>query len=468
MRVLIKNGIVVNADGQAKQDLLIESGIVRQLGTDISPQLPCEEIDASGCYVFPGGVDVHTHFNIDVGIARSCDDFFTGTRAAACGGTTTIIDHMGFGPNGCRLRHQLEVYRGYAAHKAVIDYSFHGVIQHINHAILDEIPMMVEEGLSSFKLYLTYQYKLNDDEVLQALRRLHESGALTTVHPENDAAIASKRAEFIAAGLTAPRYHALSRPLECEAEAIARMINLAQIAGNAPLYIVHLSNGLGLDYLRLARANHQPVWVETCPQYLLLDERSYDTEDGMKFILSPPLRNVREQDKLWCGISDGAIDVVATGDIDTCVAQFIMNKYNMSADDCLTMLNKKSGVLALSDGVSSDFRDLDAAAEKGNEAAQLALDKFAYEVRKYIGAYAAALGGVDCIVFTAGVGENSGSMRASICDGLEYLGVKLDPEKNKLRGEEVVISTSDSKVTVWVIPTNEELMIAQDTAALTR
>ena len=156
------------------------------------------------------------------------------------------------------------------------------------------------------------------------------------------------------------------------------------------------------------------------------------------------------------------------GDIDTCVAQFIMNKYNMSADDCLTMLNKKSGVLALSDGVSSDFRDLDAAAEKGNEAAQLALDKFAYEVRKYIGAYAAALGGVDCIVFTAGVGENSGSMRASICDGLEYLGVKLDPEKNRLRGEEVVISTPDSKVTVWVIPTNEELMIAQDTAALTR
>ncbi|HIA4028378.1 TPA: D-phenylhydantoinase [Escherichia coli] len=321
MRVLIKNGTVVNADGQAKQDLLIESGIVRQLGSNISPQLPYEEIDATGCYVFPGGVDVHTHFNIDVGIARSCDDFFTGTRAAACGGTTTIIDHMGFGPNGCRLRHQLEVYRGYAAHKAVIDYSFHGVIQHINHAILDEIPMMVEEGLSSFKLYLTYQYKLNDDEVLQALRRLHESGALTTVHPENDAAIASKRAEFIAAGLTTPRYHALSRPLECEAEAIARMINLAQIAGNAPLYIVHLSNGLGLDYLRLARANHQPVWVETCPQYLLLDERSYDTEDGMKFILSPPLRNVREQDKLWCGISDGAIDVVATDHCTFSMAQ---------------------------------------------------------------------------------------------------------------------------------------------------
>ena len=138
----------------------------------------------------------------------------------------------------------------------------------------------------------------------------------------------------------------------------------------------------------------------------------------------------------------------------------------MSADECLTMLNKKSGVLALSDGVSSDFRDLDAAAEQGNQAAQLALDKFAYEVRKYIGAYAAALEGLDCLVFTAGVGENSATMRASICEGLEYLGIKIDPEKNKICGEEAIISTPDSKVTVWVIPTNEELKIAQDTAAL--
>ena len=156
-----------------------------------------------------------------------------------------------------------------------------------------------------------------------------------------------------------------------------------------------------------------------------------------------------------------------SGDIDPAVVQFVMNKYGMSADECLNMLNKKSGVLALS-GVSSDFRDIENGAEEGNENCALALDKFAYEVRKYIGAYAAALGGVDCIVFTAGVGENSGSMRASICDGLEYLGVKLDAEKNKLRGEEVIISTPDSKVTVWVIPTNEELMIAQDTAALTK
>lgn len=155
------------------------------------------------------------------------------------------------------------------------------------------------------------------------------------------------------------------------------------------------------------------------------------------------------------------------GDIDTCVAQFIMNKEHMSADDCLTMLNKKSGVLALS-GVSSDFRDIEAAADQGNEDCKLALDKFAYEVKKYVGAYTAALGGLDCLVFTAGVGENSGSMRARICEGLEYLGIQIDAEKNSKRGEEIIISTPDSKVTVWVIPTNEELMIAQDTAALAR
>ena len=154
-----------------------------------------------------------------------------------------------------------------------------------------------------------------------------------------------------------------------------------------------------------------------------------------------------------------------SGDIDPAVVQFVMNKYGMSADECLNMLNKKSGVLALS-GVSSDFRDIENAADAGNENCALALDKFAYEVRKYIGSYAAALGGLDCLVFTAGVGENSASMRARICEGLEFLGVKLDPEKNNTRGKEAIISADDSKVTVWVIPTNEELMIAQDTAAL--
>ena len=155
-----------------------------------------------------------------------------------------------------------------------------------------------------------------------------------------------------------------------------------------------------------------------------------------------------------------------SGDIDACVVQFICNKYNMNVDDCLNMLNKKSGVLALSNGLSSDFRDLENGAAEGNEACQLALEKFYYEVAKYVGAYAAALNGIDVLTFTAGVGENGSLTRQGVCDYLEFMGVKLDPEKNKVRGKEMLISTPDSKVQVWVIPTNEELMIAQDTAEL--
>ena len=156
-----------------------------------------------------------------------------------------------------------------------------------------------------------------------------------------------------------------------------------------------------------------------------------------------------------------------SGDIDACVVQFICNKYGMSVDDCLNMLNKKSGVLALSE-TSSDFRDLEAGDAEGNEKCTLALEKFYYEVAKYIGSYTAALNGIDVLTFTAGVGENGPSTRAAICEYLGFMGVKIDPEKNNIRGKEALISTPDSKVQVWVIPTNEELMIAQDTAELVK
>ena len=156
-----------------------------------------------------------------------------------------------------------------------------------------------------------------------------------------------------------------------------------------------------------------------------------------------------------------------SGDIDACVVQFICNKYGMSVDDCLNMLNKKSGVLALSE-TSSDFRDLEAGDKEGNKNCTLALEKFYYEVAKYIGSYTAALNGIDVLTFTAGVGENGPSTRAAICEYLGFMGVKIDPEKNNTRGKEALISTPDSKVQVWVIPTNEELMIAQDTAELVK
>ena len=157
-----------------------------------------------------------------------------------------------------------------------------------------------------------------------------------------------------------------------------------------------------------------------------------------------------------------------SGDIDAGVVQFICNKYNVSVDECLNMLNKKSGVMALSDNLSSDFRDLENAAAEGNLAATLAREKFCYEVAKYVGAYAAAMNGIDVLTFTAGVGENDGGVRATVCEYLEFLGVKIDPEMNKKRGAEIKLSTDDSKVQVWLVPTNEELMIAQDTADLVK
>ena len=156
-----------------------------------------------------------------------------------------------------------------------------------------------------------------------------------------------------------------------------------------------------------------------------------------------------------------------SGDIDAAVVQFICNKYGMSVDDCLNMLNKKAGVLALS-GVSSDFRDLEDGALKGDENCALARDKFCYEVAKYVGAYAAALNGIDVLTFTAGVGENDHDVRKKVCEYLSFIGVEIDDEKNNTRGKEICISTPNSKVQVWVVPTNEELMIAQDTAELVK
>lgn len=311
---IVKNGSLVTAHGQSEQDLLIVDGKIAAIEAQIddSAHPHAQVIDATGLLVMPGGIDVHTHFNIDVGIAKSCDDFFTGTRSAACGGTTTIIDHMGFGPKGCSLHHQLEIYQRNAAGHAVVDYSFHGVIQHIDDSILTEMAELVDLGISSFKLYLTYGYKLNDHDVYQALQQLNKVGALTTVHPENDAAIAIRTEQLMKAGKTTPPYHGESRPLECEAEAISRMINLAKLADDAPLYIVHLSNGLGLEYIELAKQSGQSVWAETCPQYLLLDDSSYRRDDATKFILSPPLRPKAEQQKLWKGLQSGAIDTMAT------------------------------------------------------------------------------------------------------------------------------------------------------------
>jgi dihydropyrimidinase len=330
MDVLIKNGKIVNSDETREGDVHIRDGVIAQVGENISLE-GAEVIDAGGKYVMPGGVDVHTHMNLDQGVAVAQDDFFTGTVAAACGGTTCIVDYPGFGPRGCNLHHPIEVYHGYAEGKAVIDYGFHGIFQHVNDDVLDEINTLVDEGIPSFKGYLTYEYKLSDLDVLRLLEKVSSSGGLLTIHAENDASIQFLRDRFLAQGKTAPRYHALSRPDHCEAEAIQRLIHLAAMSDNAPIYVVHLSTALGLECVRTARNKGQPVYVETCPQYLFLSEECYEEPElgGLKYMMSPPLRAKSDTEALWQGIQEGHIDVIAT---DHCPFDFKL-KLQLGKDD---------------------------------------------------------------------------------------------------------------------------------------
>lgn len=354
MSLLIKNGTIITASDTYNGDIYIEDGIIKEIGTNID-RTSDEIIDAKGKYVIPGGVDVHTHLNLDVGIAIANDDFYTGTVAAACGGTTTIIDHMGFGPKGCNLKHQVNVYHGYADGNAVIDYSFHGVIQHINDDILEEMESIVkEEGIPSFKVYLTYDYMLEDENVLKVLKRLKELGGITTVHCENHGSIKVLREYFVKNGFKTPKYHPLSRPAEAEGEAVNRMINLASIADNAPLYIVHLSSKIGLSYIKMANEREENIYAETCPQYLVLDDSKYeeDNNEGLKYIMSPPLRKKEDIEALWKGINDGYIKTIAT---DHCPFSFKTDK-QLGKDDFTKCPNGAPGIeeripLIFSEGV---------------------------------------------------------------------------------------------------------------------
>jgi dihydropyrimidinase len=291
--------------------------------------------------------------DLDVGIARAQDDFYTGTLAAACGGTTTIVDHPGFGPKGCALGYQIERYHELAAGKAVVDYSFHGVIQHVNGDVLAGMETLAAEGVTSFKIYMTYDYKIGDADIYTVLKRAKELGVLIAVHPENDGIVTRRRAELPAEGHTAPIYHERSRPEVCEAEAVNRACMISAAAGDAPLYIVHLSNRLAMEYVCKAEQNGlRNVFVETCPQYLALDESMYLREDGLKFILSPPLRKKENNALLWEDIEAGRIDTVAT---DHCPFDYALKK-KMGQEDFTKCPNGLPGVelrfpLMFSEGV---------------------------------------------------------------------------------------------------------------------
>ena len=328
--ILIKNGLIVNSGETLHADLLISRGVVARIGKDLK-RGDATMMDASGCYVIPGGVDVHTHLNLTAAGVKVGDGFFTGTASAAFGGTTCVVEHPGFGPAGCSLLHQVERYQKEALGQAVVDYGFHSVFQHVNEKVLDELPELAEEGVPSAKIYLTYDGRLNDHEILKVLDRTRQLGLLATFHAENDAIIAFLRDKFRAEGKLSPIYHALSRPDYCEAEAIQRITSLAGAAGNVPVYIVHLSSALGLQAIEAARQRGLTVYAEVCPQHLLLDDSCYlePEHGGLKYVMAPPPRKKEDCAALWYGLETGAIDVVAT---DHCSFNFV-DKLALGRDD---------------------------------------------------------------------------------------------------------------------------------------
>ena len=328
--LLIKGGLVVHEDAEELCDIHCSGEKIKRMGKNLSVA-EAMIINAEGKIVIPGGVDVHTHFCLDVGTTVASDDFYTGTLAAAWGGTTTIVDHPAFGPPGCPLDHQIKKYHKLADGQAVIDYGFHGVIQHVDEKVLTMMETLAENGVTSHKVYTTYGFKLSDKDLYRVLERAGELGTLTAVHPENDGVINYLREKFSAGGKLSPRYHPLSRPAECEAEAVSRMILLAKMAGDAPLYFVHLTNTLALEFIKNARARNQKnIYAETCPQYLLLDESLYGLPgvEGLKYLMCPPLRSAADRDALWQGLTSD-IDTVAT---DHCPFFFETQKL-MGKDD---------------------------------------------------------------------------------------------------------------------------------------
>jgi dihydropyrimidinase len=319
MSILITNGRVITADEDYKADIYVEKEHIAAIGPDLKTQAD-EVIDATGKYVIPGGVDVHTHMDMPFAGTVSTDDFETGTRAAAFGGTTCLIDFANQA-RGTRMREALDLWLK-KGEKATVDYGLHMAITDLPEAHLDDMNEMVRAGVPSFKLFMAYPDRLMVDDVtiFRALRQTTQNGGLVCVHAENGSIIDLLVQEALAEGKTAPIYHALTRPAAAEGEAAGRAIALAEMA-RAPVYIVHVSTADALEKIAAARAHGIHVFAETCPHYLLLSIEDLGRPDfeGPKYVFTPPPREKRHQEKLWEGLGKNILQVVST---DHCPVHF--------------------------------------------------------------------------------------------------------------------------------------------------
>ena len=330
MGTLIQNGTVATAERSFAADVLIDGSTIAEVRRGISADPIHSVIDATGMLVLPGGVDVHTHLDMPFGGTTSSDDFLTGTRAAAMGGTTTIVD-FAIQARGTKMRDALDIWQQKAAGKACIDYGLHMIVTDLAGAGLEDMDELVREGVASFKLFMAYPGALmvDDATIFRALRQTAKNGALICMHAENGSVIDVIVQQALADGKTAPIYHALTRPTRAEAEAVHRAIALAEIAG-APVYIVHLSSEDALNQVREARDRGLPAFAETCPQYLLLsieDNMKGESFEDAKYVFTPPLREKKNQPKLWAGLKHDHLQVVSTDHCPFCFAdQKILGK----------------------------------------------------------------------------------------------------------------------------------------------
>ncbi|NDO45399.1 dihydropyrimidinase [Clostridium sp. MD294] len=337
--MIIKNGMIVTASDRYKGDIGIIDSKIAEIAVNLHDDAD-KVIDAANKFVFPGGIDGHTHLDMPFGGTFSSDDFITGTKAAACGGTTTIVDYS-VQPQGKSLSEAAKIWHEKADNKACIDYAFHIAITDVNENTIKEMPIMVEKGYSSFKVYMVYDgMRVEDGEFIEILENAAKCGATIGVHCENYYVIKYLTEKLLTEGKIEPKYHPISRPAACEGEAANRAIRLAEMA-DAPLFIVHNSCEESISEIKSARERGVKVMGETCPQYLIRSIDDYEEPNfaGSKYVMSPPLRDKKNWDYIWKSIKEGVLQTVAT---DHC--PFFMEQKKLGIDDFTKIPNGAPGI----------------------------------------------------------------------------------------------------------------------------